>query len=62
MVPHLTRLISANRVKQAEAPDNVVSALSEERRNSAPGPVTDAKRAELIKIRDLIDRLLASAA
>jgi hypothetical protein len=46
-------------VKQAEAPDEVVSALSDERRSSGPEPMTDAKRAELVKLRELINRALA---
>lgn len=41
-------------MKQAEAPDAVISAIS----NNEPGPMTDAKRAELVKLRQLIDRAL----
>ncbi|KAF2195471.1 hypothetical protein K469DRAFT_722697 [Zopfia rhizophila CBS 207.26] len=38
----------------AEAPNEVVSAISEQ----GPGPLTNEKRAELLKLRELIDRAL----
>jgi hypothetical protein len=57
-VPHLQCLISANEAKQAEAPDEVVDAFA----NDEPGPMTDAKRAEFLKLRALIDRALRDSA
>ena len=45
-------------MKQAEAPNEVVSAISK----VDPPPVTSPERAELLKLQELINRRLASFA
>ena len=47
-------IVSANHVKQAEAPQEVISAMT----NSAPPPVAAGERAQLLRLQELIQRRL----
>jgi hypothetical protein len=50
----IVSIIGANHVKQAEAPQEVITAMT----NSAPPPVAADERAQLLKLQELIQRRL----
>jgi hypothetical protein len=52
--PCIVSIIGANHVKQAEAPQEVITAMT----NSAPPPVAADERAQLLKLQELIQRRL----
>lgn len=54
-MPRVHRLeLGANHVKQAEAPQEVITAMT----SSAPPPVAADERAQLLKLQELIQRRL----
>ncbi len=52
--PGIASIIGANHVKQAEAPEEVIKSMN----NTAPLPVADDERAQLLKLQELIQRRL----
>jgi len=50
----IVSIIGANHVKQAEAPQEVIAAMTK----AAPPPVADNERAQFLKLQELIQRRL----